>query len=135
MEPITQFTPAVLKALRPEIDAALKAVADKYGVTFHAGNGLYSGVEASFKLEMKVADTTAVEAEERRTFEKHCRIVGLEPEDFGKRFRASNYWYTVIGFDPGRPKFCIKVRDEKTGKTVGMTDLVVPTIRATAKVA
>ena len=54
MTAIVEFDRANLQVLRSEITAALKAVGDKYGVTFVAGNGSYSPGRATLKVEMSI---------------------------------------------------------------------------------
>ena len=48
---ITTFNKANLQVLRTEIDNALKAVENKFGIKLHAGNASFSGNEVTFKLK------------------------------------------------------------------------------------
>ena len=48
---ITQFNKANLQVLRTEIDNALKAVENQFGIKLHAGNASFSGNEVTFKLK------------------------------------------------------------------------------------
>lgn len=55
---INQFDTNNLRDLRIDIDRALQALTERYGVKFSLGSISYSGVEASGKLTMSVTSTS-----------------------------------------------------------------------------
>lgn len=134
MTKIAKFDKKNLALLRPEIDAALVALAEKYGLAIHTGSCSFDPLEASFKLVLKVDDPAAFEEKEKENFVRYCRMIGsgFAPTDFGTRFRVSGAWYVLVGIDMGRSKYCVKAREEATGKIKLYTDAVVPLIRAAA---
>ena len=138
MTKISEINKAALLALRPEIDAALKELGERYGLTFKAGSGQYGGARGHFKLEITVDDPAAQEADKRAKWDANGRFIGFEhgglrPEDFGTEFISSGVRYRAVGLATGRSKFCIEalvLSGPKSGKTLFFTDAVVPLIRA-----
>lgn len=132
MTKITDINKAAMIALRPQIDAALKELGEKLGITFSAGNGSFGGAEAHFKLNMKVADPSIQEAAKRDEFARYCSLFDLQPEDYGKTFRAGRTEYRLIGLELKRSKYPLRVMNLTENKVVLLTDAVVPAIRAAA---
>jgi len=62
---ITQFDKSNLQKLRVEMDNALQAISNKYGITIKAGNASYSGNECTFKVKLntKATDGTVITKE------------------------------------------------------------------------
>lgn len=114
---ITAINAAALTMLRGEIDAALKALGEKHGITLRAGNGKYDGESiGSFKLDICLPSSTGetnpalVKAE--RDWKAYAAEFDLQPEWLGKSFgRAKNGGVvTIVGLMPNRHKFPVLVR-------------------------
>lgn len=70
MSKITEFTPGRIKNIRPEIEAALAPLAEKYGVQFKTRNARYTNTSVTFKLEVAVvAPDGTVKTAERKALE------------------------------------------------------------------
>ena len=54
---IKQFDTINLQGLRHEMDYALQAISDKYGITIKAGNASFSGNECTFKVKLNTQGT------------------------------------------------------------------------------
>ena len=54
---IKQFDNNNLQALRVEMDIALQAISNKYGITIKAGNASFSGNECTFKVKLNTQGT------------------------------------------------------------------------------
>ena len=54
---IKQFDTINLQGLRHEMDYALRAISDKYGITIKAGNASFSGNECTFKVKLNTQGT------------------------------------------------------------------------------
>jgi hypothetical protein len=111
--------PALLKELRPKIDAALKAVADEYGVYFRTGNARYDGLNASFKLELALRDERKGEVMTQQANDFHRFIFNQDPqkglvkEDLFKEFTHNRTRYKVVGYRASAKKNPILI--EKIG--------------------
>lgn len=89
---ITAFNKIALKNLRPEIDAALKAVADKHGIELRLGNISFTEATFTAKVEGKI-EALADEAA-RKLFLEMAEMYGLDPE------KISPDGYRLVGFEP-----------------------------------
>lgn len=106
---ITKFDRTNLRDLRQDIDAALKAVADKHGISIRAGNARFMPQSASMKLELgtigeggQVIDTSAEE------FKVYAPLYGLSADDLGKKFKSfDGCIYTITGCRPKSRRFPI----------------------------
>lgn len=155
MTQIKTIDKAALLALRPEIDAALAALGEKFGLTLRTGNGSFGGDAGRFTLEIKTNDP-AVKAEAgRKSWNANCTYIGLDfnrqdetglrPEDFGTEFtygsgaRAVRYRTTGIALrGKGSQKFPILVETldgPNAGKTMMLPETAVPTIRSATDAA
>jgi hypothetical protein len=54
---ITTFDNNNLKGLRVEMDLALRAISNKYGITIKTGNASFSGNECTFKVKLNTTST------------------------------------------------------------------------------
>jgi hypothetical protein len=123
----------IAKIVQDEAAAALKAIAEKHGMTVVPNGGTVGGIDMVLKFRFKTADTAAIVASERAEFDAYCGIFGLEPQDFGAKFQTNSRTYTVVGLSLNRRKYPIIVADE-TGKRMLFTDMVVDRIKAARKV-
>lgn len=88
------------KALRTEINEALRAVAQRHGVTIEAGNASFDDTFIRFKLEVKApgaADADLAKAADRLAMSGARFTVG-DRFDYGQR------QFTVKGYNPRRKK-------------------------------
>lgn len=111
MSVLTQFTPAALKILRPEMEADLAVIGKKYGISFKVGNGSYSDIAATFKVEMAlVGDIDGKTPEQvqqevaRKEFEKYAPLFGLKGTDFGATVDVYGDKFEIVGIKPNSPK-------------------------------
>lgn len=153
MTKIAKLDRTALQNLRAPIEAELAALGERLGLKFTLGNGGYGpeGVEASFKLIMKVDDLAAQEAAARDRWNKVCHIFGptdyaadnpyaggLRPEDYGTEFEVKGCCYRTVGIEPSRRKYpilCEIVTGPKKGERVFFTERTVPVIRAATDAA
>jgi hypothetical protein len=111
MSKITAFDRKNLQALRTDIDAALKAVGDKHGISLKLGRGTFSAETATFKLELgTVSDTGVVVTKEAQDFKTYALMFGLKPEHLGQSFKDfDGHSYKVVGLKVRSPKFPVLV--------------------------
>lgn len=152
MTKITTLDRTALKNLREPIEAELKALGERLGLSLTLGNGSFGdGAEASFKLILKVDDPATKEAAARAAWDRNCRYVGIDyakpdetglrPEDFGTEFPYGGGTYRTTGIalkGRGSQKFPILAEIVKAGprakgqpgQTMMLPETAVPMIRA-----
>src|SRR3982751_3226095 len=111
----TAITKELLKALRADIDTALKAVGEKHGVLLRAGNCSFTEVSATFKLEATAGATSAADAATLKAaadWKKNAVYFDLNPLWLGKSFTVGGKTYEILGLMPKRQKFPVLVKDE-----------------------
>lgn len=100
----------LLKAARPQIEAALKEVGEKLGITITVGSGnfLPDGSAGMLKLELAEVREDGVSAGEI-AFRKVCSLYGLKPEDYGKELKIRNETFKLIGLNTRAPKKPVEI--------------------------
>jgi hypothetical protein len=126
---------AALHALRPRIDAALKALGEELGIAFAATSGSYGDNSGHFKLTIAIDDPALQEAAARREFNSYCQLFDLLPEDFGREVQINGKAHRVSGLALNRSKFPIKMIEVATGKEMLFSEKVVPRIVAQRAIA
>ena len=102
---ITQFDKRNLQALRVEMDNALQAISNKYGITIKAGNASYSGNECTFKVKLNTTGTDGtVITKEAKTWDlykglTHGPLDGLKHLSVGDKITISGNTYILSGFN------------------------------------
>jgi hypothetical protein len=125
---MTQIDRASLKAMRPQIEAALKNLIP--GLTFSLGSARFSDLQATFKLEVKVSDTKTVQDHAKQEWKIYASAYRLNENWFGKTFWMRTKKFTISGIDINKPKFCVKVIDQN-GKGYGVpADVVIRSLTA-----
>jgi hypothetical protein len=117
----TEITVNLLKTLRTDIDAALTAVAKKYGVSLAAGSASYSATQATFKLTVGLLGENGVVVDPRAAdWPKYCGMFGLKPEWLGKVIHGSRGPLTITGLDTKKHKFPV-IAIDAAGRGIKMT--------------
>jgi len=103
---VKEFNKVNLKTLRSEIDAALKAVADKNGITLGIGNISFTSDRFTCRLtaQTKSQVTTEIPGSVSGT------IAGLFK--IGDSFKHNTKVLTITDYNPSKPKNCIVVKDQ-----------------------
>ena len=100
----------MLIAARPQIEAALKELGEKLGVTIKVGSGNFQpdGSAGMLKLELTEIREDGVSAEEI-AFRKVCSLYGLKPEDYGKELKIRNETFKLVGINTRAPKSPVEI--------------------------
>lgn len=99
----------LLSTLRPEIEAAVQAVAKKHGVIINSGSGTFSPDigTATLRLDIAIAGgaedgTKAKDIKAAADWDAYAHTFGLKPEWKGKSFASGGHTYTIVGLEPRR---------------------------------
>jgi hypothetical protein len=100
--------------------AALKAVAEKYGLAVeHRGGAIASTyVELKFQFS-RVAESGQVLSREATDFSRYASMYGLRPEDLGATFTCNGTAYRISGLSPRKsrmPVLATRVSDGRSFK-------------------
>jgi hypothetical protein len=111
---ITAFAPANLSPLRVEMEAALKAVAERHGIAFTLGKMTYEPGGASFRATVEAKVPELADAANRQELEMWCGIHNLDPDKMvktnkGEEVRLTGYnargrskpWIVSVNGVPG----------------------------------
>ena len=109
---ITQFDKRNLQALRVEMDNALQAISNKYGITIKAGNASYSGNECTFKVKCntKATDGTVI-TKEAMDWDRHKGFHGMDHLSVGDNITIQGTTYILSGFNTRARKAPVNFKD------------------------
>ncbi len=108
----------LLKALRDDINKALKSVAEKHGVGLDLGNASYNDQHANFKLKVSSKNESGETiTEEMSAFNALHKLYGLEKDMLFKTFMSNGSEYEIIGLKPRSHKYPILARELSSKKT------------------
>jgi hypothetical protein len=107
-----------LKDIAAKIEAAVKVVADEYGVQIQYIGGNFTASSAVLKLEVAEVGTDG-EAVTRHAeeFRLAARSLGLEPTDLGREFTSAGVAFKIVGANTRAAKYPILAKNLRTGKT------------------
>lgn len=112
---INQMSREACKALNAEVEQALKAVAERHGLSVTVGGGTYDAGSFKPKVEFTTADAGRAE------WTRYARIFGLPADGFGKTIDHKGTQYRMAGIAVGRSKFPVKAERVRDGKMFGLT--------------
>ena len=112
MKNITQFDKSNLQTLRVEMDKALQAISNKYGITIKAGNASYSGNECTFKVKCntKATDGTVI-TKEAMDWDRHKGFHGMDHLSVGDKITIQGSTYILSGFNTRARKAPVNFKD------------------------
>lgn len=116
MKPVSELTRSNLRMIKAEINEALEAVGEKYGLDIKVGGGNFTAANA--KLNCMIAtkgEGGAVNTREAEDFKRMAFRYGLKPEDFGRTFTEGGKVYKIVGCKPKSYQYPILC--EQGGKT------------------
>lgn len=109
---ITQFNKANLQVLRTEIDNALKAVENQFGIKLHAGNASFSGNEVTFKLKGNtIGEGGTVITREATNWDRYKGLHGMDHLSVGDQITLQGKSYTLTGYNTRAKKAPVEFKD------------------------
>lgn len=116
MTKIKSFDRPTVKSLRPELDAALKSLERKFGISVRVGNATFNPENVTFKVEMAVKGANgAVIDKDATAYKRYQKLYGLIP--LGETFTFAGTTYKTTGYKPRCSKYPVVGKDERTGKS------------------
>jgi hypothetical protein len=129
-----------VKKIATDAQAALEAVAAKYGMKVTVGGGSYFADTGEFKpkVSFKLDDPDA----ERREFEVKAPLIWCDaapdasvlPSDYGLHLKNGGKTYRLVGLNHRAPKYPFIVEDVATGAKMRLGQTAIRTI-ITARLA
>jgi len=114
---IKQFDKGNLQVLRMEMDKALQAISNKYGITIKAGNASFSGNECTFKVKLntKGSDGTVI-TKEAKSWDLYKGLAngpldGLSHLNIGDTIHIQGSPYILTGYNTRARKAPINFTD------------------------
>lgn len=103
---ITKFDRKNLRNLRADLENAVSAVAEKYGIALDFGSGRFSDFRYSVKLTCLIGSDGSTD-HAKISWDLNCRMFGLKPEDFGRTFKQGSTRFTICGIKPKSRRYPI----------------------------
>ena len=135
---IKAFDPQNLKNVRADIDSALLAIKQKYGITIQLGNISYSPDKATSRLTMIAVGDAAAATDPRQAalaksqaeFKSYADSFGLKPEQFGATFTYGRDTYKLAGIKVRASKMPILGTSLRDGKTYKFPESVIRSLQS-----
>lgn len=126
---IKTFSKQITKAVAEEIEAALQGIAAKHGISIRYNGGTLIG---DTKVVLKIALESQDPDAQRNEFAQVASLFDLTAADYGKVLTVNGRQMRLVGFDLKRRKFPLKMQVIADGSFVGLTEAVLPRIKAAA---
>jgi hypothetical protein len=114
---IKQFDTINLQGLRHEMDYALRAIGDKYGITIKAGNASFSSNECTFKVKLNTQESDGtVITKEAKSWDLYANMAngpldGLNHLKVGDTITIQGSPYILTGFNTRARKAPVNFKD------------------------
>lgn len=126
---LTKIDRAALRLINAEAAEALKAVAEKFGITLTTKGGRYSNAETGeIRFEIAVHKETEdgiVLDRKAIDFQRHAHLFGFEASDLHREFQDRGETYRIVGLAPKSPKFPVLAEQVRSGKTFKFPEQIV----------
>ena len=105
-----------LRMIKDDINRAVQAVAEKYGVSIEMGSASFSATSATAKVIIAVvADNGTVRSPESVAYENYKELYGLK-KNLGETFIQNGEAYTIKGLATRSSKYPI-IAENRQGKS------------------
>ena len=110
-----------LRLMREKVNQALIPVAKELGLESMKLEGItYSDLEATGKLKI-VLSTSEDNPLVKEKNAMHAKLLGLPEDIVGSTTTINGKVYEIIGFNIGKPKYAVRIKDIQTGTEYGCT--------------
>lgn len=106
MNKVNSLDRASVRQINSEIESALKAVAEKYGVAIKVGNSRFSNNNCTTKIEIAtVAESGEVLTKEAVDFNRYASSMFQITKKLGDTFEFRYDTYEIVGLKPRSSKY------------------------------
>jgi len=120
VKPVKEFTRANCRTLMDEVEAALKPIAEKHGLTLdRKGKSFYRDklpVMFQFLVTEKDEDGNALDSR-AKDFMRVADAYGLSKDDYLAEFRSNGRTFRITGLNTRARGYPVMAEDVRTGKT------------------
>jgi hypothetical protein len=110
-----------LRLMREKVNQALIPVAKELGLESMKLEGIsYTDLEATGKLKI-VLSTSEDNPLVKQKNAMNAKLLGLPEDIVGSTITINGKVYEVIGFNLGKPKYAVKIKDIQSDKEYGCT--------------
>ena len=125
MSKIKSFDRTHCTKLREELNTALKALGEKYGVNIHAGNASYSDELCTFKVELATIGANGLKASKAgEDFKRYAKRLNMKEEHLGQEFKMNGKVFVLTGFKPRASKFPFIATNKADGQSYKLPSAV-----------
>ena len=115
---IQQFDRKNLKALRQDMNAALKAIEAQYGIQINVGNASFSDNEVTFKTKCNtIGEGGKAQTKEANQWKLYAELNGVGQFSVGDRITIQGQVFTIEGWNTRAKKAPVMIKDVATGKS------------------
>jgi hypothetical protein len=119
---IKAFDRTNLRLISADIEAVLKPIAIKYGITFTYKGARFLADNATFKIEGATVGAGGVaNTRERDNFKLYASMYGLKETDLDKEITYGGTRYIIKGLNTRRQKYPVVATRIADGKTILLT--------------
>jgi len=135
---IKTFDSTSVRVIMDECETALKAIAEKHGLTLDRKGRTYrrDSLPVMFQFLTEELDANGNAMDSRaKDFIKYASLYGLSEGDFLAEFRSNGETFRICGFKPRARKYPVLAENVRTGKTFKFPAERVKRLLAEAKAA
>lgn len=92
-----RFNPETLRVLRPEMEAALAAIAEKHGIKLQLGKMTYTPDGGSFTAKVEAKVEAIASAAEEKLFREAAALFGYDPDKVATTPQGE---VRLVGYNP-----------------------------------
>lgn len=118
MNKVNSLDRASVRQINSEIESALKAVAEKYGVAIKVGNSRFSNNNCTTKIEIAtIAESGEVLTKEAVDFNRYASSMFQITKKLGDTFEFRYDTYEIVGLKPRSSKYPVLAKNLSNNKT------------------
>lgn len=118
MNKVNSLDRTSVRQINSEIESALKAVAEKYGVAIKVGNSRFSNNNCTTKIEIAtVAESGEVLTKEAVDFNRYASSMFQITKKLGDTFEFRYDTYEIVGLKPRSSKYPVLAKNLSNNKT------------------
>ena len=115
---IKQFDRKNLKALRQDMNAALKAIEAQYGIQINVGNASFSDNEVTFKTKCNtLGEGGKAQTKEANQWKLYAELNGVGQFSVGDRITIQGQVFSIEGWNTRAKKSPVMIKEVATGKS------------------